>query len=176
MRRQLAGVLGTMLVPGLVLAGSVAPALARATGKESFSGVALASGQSGTRTVFSTFLVADGVFRGAGRIVEIPSRPGDPDSISRDDLVFREGRMHLINTNKSFKASINPQTCVASITIHQTAIIRRGTGTFSHAVGRFVGDVHGRGVARRNSSGACSQQDALLLEVDLVSATGTLSF
>jgi len=138
--------------------------------------VVLASGQSGTRTVFSTFLVADGVVSGVVRIVEVPNRTGDPDSVSRDDLVFREGRMHRINTNKSFKASINPQTCAASITIHQTAAIRGGTARFSRALGRFVGDVRGRGVARRNSNGDCSQQDALLLEVDLVSATGTLSF
>lgn len=176
MSRSFARALGTMLTVGVVSAISVAPAVARATGKESFRGVLLASGESGTRVVFSTFLTAEGVFNGAGRIVEVPNRPGDPDSVSRDDLVFRGGKMHLINTNKSFSATIKPATCAARITIRQTAVVRGGTGRFRHAAGRFVGAVHGRGVAPRNPDGTCSQQGALLLEIDAVSGRGTLSF
>jgi hypothetical protein len=33
------------------------------------------------------------VFRGVGRIVEIPNLPADPDNVSRDDLVFPSGTM-----------------------------------------------------------------------------------
>jgi hypothetical protein len=176
MSRSFARALSTMLAIGVTSAISVAPAAARTTGKESFRGVLLASGESGTRVVFSTFLTAEGVFNGAGRIVEVANRPGDPDTVSRDDLVFGGGKMHLINTNKSFSASIKPATCAARITIRQTAVIRGGTGRFRHAAGRFVGAVHGRGVAARNSDGTCSQQGALLLEIDAVSGKGTLSF
>ena len=176
MSRSFARALGTMLAIGVMSAISAAPAAARTTGKESFRGVLLASGESGTRVVFSTLLTAEGVFNGAGQIVEVANRPGDPDTVSRDDLVFRGGKMHLINTNKSFSASIKPATCAARITIRQTAVIRGGTGRFRHAAGRFVGAVHGRGVAPRNPDGTCSQQGALLLEIDAVSGKGTLSF
>lgn len=165
-----------MLAIGLTPAIAAAPAAARATGKESFRGVLLASGESGTRVVFSTLIAAHGVFSGAGRIVEVANRPGDPDTVSRDDLVFPGGKMHLINTNKSFTASINPDTCAARIRIRQTAVVRGGTGRFRHAAGRFVGGVQGRGVAPRNPDGTCSQQGALLLEVDAVFGRGTLSF
>jgi hypothetical protein len=164
--------LGIGLTPVIV----VAPAAAQASGKESFRGVLLASGESGTRVVFSTFLTAKGVFNGSGQIVEVANRPGDPDAVSRDDLVFPAGRMHLINTNRSFRASISPATCAARITIRQTAVIRGGTGRFRHAAGRFVGAVHGRGVAPRNPDGSCAQQASLLLEIDGVSARGTLTF
>jgi len=174
MRRQIAGVCFAALVIGLT--PSVATGATQAEGKEFFRGVVLASGESGTRTVFSTFIAADGVFTGAGRIVEVPNRPRDPDSVSRDDLVFREGTMHLINTNKSFNVSVNPRTCVVRITVRQTSVIRGGTGKFRHAVGHFTGGVHGRGVASRNRDGTCSQQGELLLEADTVFGSGTLSF
>jgi hypothetical protein len=84
--------------------------------------------------------------------------------------------MHLISTNKSFGVSIQKATCTVRITIRQTGVVRGGTGRFRHAVGRFVGGVHGRGVAPRNPDGTCSQQGALLLEIDGVSERGTLSF
>jgi hypothetical protein len=176
MSRPLLRGLGTMLAIGITAAIVTAPAAARATGKESFRGVLLASGESGTRSVFSTFLTAEGVFNGAGRIVEVANRPRDPDTVSRDDLVFAAGKMHLISTNKSVSVSIRPATCAVRITIRQTAVVRGGTGRFRHAAGRFVGGVHGRGVAPRSPDGTCSQQGALLLEIDAVSGRGTLSF
>ena len=160
----------------LGLTPALASGATQATGKESFTGAVLATGESGQRTVFNTFISADGVFTGAGQIVEVPNRPRDPESVSRDDLVFREGRMHLINTNRSFKVSLNPRTCAVRVTIRQTSVIRGGTGTFRNAAGNFVGAVHGRGVASRNHDGTCSRQRALLLEVDVVSGSGTLSF
>jgi hypothetical protein len=176
MSRPFARALGTMLAIGVTSAIAVPPVAARATGKESFRGILLASGESGTRVVFSTFLTAEGVFNGSGRIVEVANRPGDPDTVSRDDLVFPGGKMHLISTNKSSSVSVKPATCAVRIRIRQTAEVRGGTGRFRHAAGRFVGGVQARGVAPRNPDGTCSQQGALLLEVDAVSGRGTISF
>ena len=172
-RRQIAGACSAALMLGLTPA--TAAGATQAAGTESFRGVLLASGESGTRTVFNTFIAADGVFSSAGRIVEVANRPRDPARVSRDDLVFREGRMHLINTNKSFKVSLNPRTCAVRITIRQTSVIRGGTGRFRNAVGRFAGSVKGRGVASRDRNGTCSQQAPLLLEADTVFGSGTLS-
>ena len=175
MRRKIIGSIGTMLAIGLTITTAVAPAAARTTGKESFRGALIVGGDRSARNIVSTFVAADGVFSGHGRIVEVPNRPGDRDNVSRDDLVFPEGNLHLVSTSKSFKTSLNPKTCAVRVTIHQTATIDGGTGKFANASGRFVGGVQGRGVTFRNPSGTCSQHGALLLEVDLVSGHGTLS-
>jgi hypothetical protein len=175
MRRRITVALGMVLAVGLALATSVSPAAPRASGAESFRGVLVVSGESGARTVISSLIVAKGVVTGAGTIVEVPNRPGDSDSISRDDLVFPEGKMHLVSTNKSFKVTVNPKTCVVKVQIRQTGKITGGTGKFRHAHGTGSGGVRARGVAPRNPAGSCSQTGALILEVDLVFSHGTLS-
>lgn len=175
MRREVTPALGILLAIGLALVAAVAPAAARTTGKQSFNGGIVASGESGTRTVVSTLIVASGVFTGDGRVVEVANRPGDPDNVSRDNLVFGRGTMHLVTTNKAFTPSINPQTCANKVRIRQTLRIRGGTGAFRHAAGRFTGSLRGRGVAARNPDGTCSPQMVQLLEVAIFSMRGTLS-
>jgi hypothetical protein len=175
MRRQVTAALGALVAIGLTLAATVAAAPARTTGKESFRGVIVASGESGRRTVVSTVIVARGVFTGDGRVVEVPNRPGDPDNVSRDNLVFPQGTMHLVTTNKSITPSVNSQTCAVKVLIRQTQSIRGGTGAFRHAAGSFAGTLRGRGVAARNPDGSCSQQMAQLIEVAVFSMRGTLS-
>jgi hypothetical protein len=175
MRGQVRGLLGTVVAVGLMLAALVAPAGARTTGRESSRGVIVTSGESGTRTVVSTVFVARGVFKGVGRFVEVQNRPGDPDNVSRDDLVFRQGRIHIRGTNGASSGSLNPQTCVFKGRVQQTVKVERGTGRFRHASGSFVGAVRTRLVAARAPDGSCSQQQAPLLEVDVVSGHGHLS-
>lgn len=175
MRGRISGGLGVLGAIGLMLALAVPAGAARATGKESFRGIIAASGETGSRVVVGSLIAAKGVFTGSGRIVEVPNRPSDPDNVSRDDLVFSEGKMHLVSTNKSFAVSVNPKTCAARVRIRQTARVTGGTGKFRHATGRFVGGVRGRGVASRNRDGTCSQKRALLFDADLVSGRGTLT-
>ena len=169
------GALGAVLAVWLTFAASLAPAAAPATGKESIRGLIIVSGESGARTVVTSVIVARGVFAGAGRIVEVASRPGDPSNVNRDDLVFPGGKMHLVTTIKSFMASVNPNTCTVRVRGHQTGKIQGGTGKFRHATGTFAGPVGGRGVTARNPDGTCSQQGLLLLEVDIISEQGSLS-
>ena len=175
MRRRIIGALGIVLAVGLTLGASISPAAQRASGRESFRGVLVASGESGARTVISSLIVARGVFTGAGTIVEVPNRPGDSDAVTRDELVFPQGRMHLVSTNKSFKVTADPKTCSVTVRIRQTGKIIGGTGKFRHARGAGTGGVTARGVASRNPDGSCSQQGALILEIDLVFSHGTLS-
>jgi hypothetical protein len=52
-----------------------APAAAQTTSSETFKGVIVTSGVSGTRTVVSSVILAKGVFRGVGEIVEAPTLP-----------------------------------------------------------------------------------------------------
>jgi hypothetical protein len=139
MRGAVTAALATLVAIGLTLVAIVAPAGARTTGKQSFRGVIVASGESGTRTVVSTLIVARGVLTADGRVVEVANRPGDPDNVSRDDLVFPQGRMHLVTTNKSFTPSVNPQTCANKVRIRQTQRILGGTGAFRQATGSFAG-------------------------------------
>ena len=106
MRRQMRGALGALLAVGIALAVS-APAAAQTTGSETVNGVIVTSGASGERVVISSVLVAKGVFDGVGRVVEIPNLPGDPDNVSRDDLVFADGSIHIVTTNLDFSGSVN---------------------------------------------------------------------
>src|SRR4051795_7017843 len=176
MRRQPRTILGTAVVVGLMLAALVSPAAARTTGRESFRGIIVVSGESGTRTVVSTVFVAGGVFDGVGRVVEVQNRPGDPDNVSRDDLVFPQGRIHILSSSGSASPSLNPQTCVFTGRIEQTTKVQGGTGRFRHASGRFAGAVRAKLVAARAADGSCSQEQAPLLEVDAVSGRGHISF
>jgi hypothetical protein len=166
----------TMVAVAATLAASAAPASARPKGHESFDGTIVVAGVSGARKVVHSVVVGRGVFDGVGRIVEVANRPGDPDAVSRDDLVFGRGTMHIVNTNHSVKlVSMNPQTCEFNIHIQQTTKIAGGTGGFSHASGSFAGTVRARGVGARNADGSCSQEQAALLEADILTSKGTLS-
>jgi hypothetical protein len=160
-----------------VLAGVVlaAPAGA-ASGGESFNGVIVASGASGTRTVVSSVVVAKGVFTGVGRIVEIPDLPTDPANFSRDDLVFARGTMHLVSATVDASFSIDPRSCVFDATLQQTSEIQGGTGMFAHASGTGTATVRAHGIAAHDPDGSCSEDRDALLDVDVVSSVGTLSF
>jgi hypothetical protein len=171
-------VTGALLAAGAALAISAVPAMpaaAATTGSETFSGTIVTSGVSGTRTVISSVVVAEGVFSGVGRVVEIQNLPGDPDTVSRDDLVFPEGTMHLISTLVSFSFSLN-RGCLGNATIQQTAVIAGGTGQFTDADGSFSATVSGPALLPRNPDGSCSFTQPALHEVDMFTDSGTLSF
>jgi hypothetical protein len=117
------------------------------------------------------------VFNGVGQIVEIPNLPTDPPNVSRDDLVFPEGTMHLVGTSGELTSfSLNPHSCLFSLTVQQTGEIVGGTGQFAAASGSFTGTATAHGLGARNPDGSCSESQAALHEVDMVAASGTLSF
>jgi len=177
MKRQ---VTGALLAAGTALAISAVPAMpaaAATSGSETFRGIIVTSGRSGTRTVISSVIVFKGVFDGVGRVVEIPNLPTDPPTVSRDDLVFREGTMHLVGTSGEVTAfSLNPHSCLFRLTAQQTAEIVGGTGEFAAASGNFTGAVKVQGLGARNPDGSCSESQPALHEVDMVAGSGTLSF
>ena len=177
MKRQMSWAL---LAGGAALAAATAtavPAAAATSGSQTFKGAIVTSGVSGTRTVITTVVIAKGAFNGVGRIVEVENQPGDPDRVTRDDLVFARGSMHLISTTLGDpQPSVNPRSCVATITIHQTGKVAGGTRQFTKAMGSFTATVTARAVLARNPDGSCSLEQDPLHEVDLITATGTLSF
>ena len=82
----------------VVAAGTfTAPATARRSGAQTFKGVIVTSGASGTRKVVRSAVLAKGALRGLGHVVEVDNLPGDPDTVSRDDLVFAAGTIHIRN-------------------------------------------------------------------------------
>jgi hypothetical protein len=93
----------------------------------------------------STKILARGVFDGVGRIVEVPNLAGDPDNVSRDDLVFRAGAMHLVSANQTVKLSIDPQTCLFTLSSNKIGTLNGGTRAFAHVSGTFKGSVAARG-------------------------------
>ena len=174
-------VTGAILVAVTVLVVSVAtavPAAATTSGSETVSGRLVTSGVSGTRTTVSTVAVARGVFDGVGRIVEIPSQPGDPANVTRDDLVYPEGTMHLVNTTVGIVSpSLNPHNCLFRVTLQEDSEIIGGTGLFAHASGTFTGTISPQGLLPRNPDGSCAPVGTPSLhEVDMVAFSGTLSF
>jgi hypothetical protein len=171
MRHAVFGTLVAVAV-ALVLA---APAGA-VSGSETFNGLIVASGTSGTRTVVSSVIVAKGVFTGVGRIVELPDLPADPPNFSRDDLVFTAGTIHLVSATIGGSFSIDPRSCVFTATLDQTSEIEGGTGIFANAVGSGTATVKAHGIAARDPDGSCSPDLPALHDVDAVSSMGTLSF
>jgi hypothetical protein len=171
MKRQLT-VAG--LAAGTAAAVWAVPAPVAATsGSESFHGMII-KGRTGA--VVTSVVAAKGVFHGAGRIVETRSRPGDPANTVRDDLVFAEGKMHLISTVLSAPSTLNPHSCLLSLTVHQTNKIVGGTGQFTAATGSFTATVKARVLLARNRDGSCSFRRVPRHEVDKIAASGTLSF
>ena len=163
-------------ISGLLVGVVAAPASAQTTGPESFKGIIVTSGATGERQVLASPIVAKGVFTGAGRAVEVQNLPGDPDNVSRDDLVFRQGSFHLVSENVDVQFSLNPVTCRFTVAIQQVGTITGGTGAFEDASGTFTGSVNATGAAARNPDGTCNFDVAPLREQDVLAATGTLTF
>jgi hypothetical protein len=169
-------VLVALLAVGTMLTVSVASAAAQTSGSETLTGVLVASGTSGERSVVSGQVVASGVFTGGGHIVEVDSQPGDPDNVNRDDLVFPDGTMHLVSTLLSVAIFVDPRTCVITVTIEQSGVISGGSGRFAAASGSFTGTFTGHGLARRNPDRSCSEEQTPLIEVARFDESGTLTF
>ena len=178
LKRLLTGVLLGIATVLAIFATPASPAAAAAasSGSETVSGVILASGVSGTRTVVSSVIVAKGVFNGVGRIVEVPNLPTDAPNVSRVDLVYAVGTMHLVATGVGFTSSRDPRSCVFEFALQQNAEVRGGTGLFAAASGTFTQTVNGLGLGARNPDGSCSDTQPAAHEVDRVSGSGTLTF
>jgi hypothetical protein len=172
MGRQMRRVLVALAI-GLAVS---APAWAQTSGNETFNGVIVASGLSGDRAVVNSVVVARGVFNGVGRIVEVDNLPGDPDNVSRDDLVFADGSIHIVSTTVDVSFSVNPRSCTFRATVQQTGEVVGGTGQFAAATGSSTATVVAHGLARRTSDGSCSVDQAPLVEVDTIASSGTFAF
>jgi hypothetical protein len=157
---------------------TASPALASASrsGPESGTGLIVASATTGTRQVLYSVVHLHGVFDGTGKIVEVPNLPSDPQDVSRDNLVFPQGTIRIKSTNLTFSVKVDPATCVGTARITQTSQVTGGTRTFADATGRFHSTIDGKAVLPRASGGTCNQNAAPLVEVDLIHASGRLSF
>ena len=170
---------GALLAAGIALAISAAPAMpasAATSGTETLSGIIVFAAVPGTntRTVISSVVLANGVFKGVGRVVELTPIPAN---VSRDDLVFPHGTMHVVSTlGNPLSSSINPHSCLFTGTSQLTWQVSGGTGQFADAKGSFTGTVSGRALLARNPDGSCSLMQVPRLEVDKFTESGTLSF
>jgi hypothetical protein len=170
---------GALLAAGTALAISAAPAMpaaAATSGTETLSGIIVFVAGPGTnsRTVVSSVVRAGGVFRGVGRVVErvLPDAAG----VSRDDLVFRSGTMHVVSTPGKLSFSVNPHSCLFTGTQQFTWGVTGGTGQFDDATGSFTGTVSAVALLARNPDGSCSFTQFPRYEVDKFAESGTLSF
>jgi hypothetical protein len=161
----------------MLITAASASGVARTSGSERFDGGLVVSNPSGKRTVVGSVVAMSGVFSGVGRIVERANRPGDSDKVSRDDLMFADGTLHIVNLNRGKMAlAVNRRTCTATFKTGKTTTVAGGTGRFAGASGTFTGAVSGSGVARRKPDGSCDLRNPPLIEIDTVTGTGTLTF
>jgi len=171
---------GALLAAGIALAISAAPAMpaaAATSGTETLSGIIVfvAGPDTNTRTIISSVVRARGVFGGVGRVVELV--PPDPATgVSRDDLVFRSGTMHVVSTPGKLSFSVNPHSCLFTGTQQFTWDVTGGTGQFAGATGSFTGTVSAVALLARNPDGSCSFTQFPRYEVDKFAESGTLSF
>jgi hypothetical protein len=171
---------GTLLAAGTALAICAAPAMsaaAAASGTETLSGTIVFAAVPGTnsRTVIGSVVRAGGVFRGVGRVVELV--PPDAAGVSQDDLVFRSGTMHVVNTpGAPLSSSVNPHSCLFTGTSQFTWNVTGGTGQFDDATGSFTGTASTVALLARNPDGSCSLTQFPRHEVDKFAQSGTLSF
>ena len=174
---------GALLAAGTALAISAAPAISAAaatSGTETLSGTIVFAAVPGTnsRTVIGSVVRARGVFRGVGRVVELV--PPDPATgVSRDDLVFRGGTMHVVSMpGKLLSFSVNPHSCLFTGTQQLTWDVTGGTGQFADVTGSVTGTVSAVALLARNPDGSCSLTPLPFPrhEVDKFAESGTLSF
>ena len=163
------------LAAGLSLAAAGVPAASATTGKQSFNGYIGAVGTQTDRKVVGSVVVATGVYEGVGTVVERPNRPGDSGRVTRDDLVFPEGVIHIVSTQRHFAIKPDPVSCTFTADVKQTTRFDGGTGKFAHATGSFTGGVMGTALARRTPAGTCDQRHSPLFELDRFTASGTMT-
>jgi hypothetical protein len=149
----------------LVTVSSVS-AVTLASGPQTFNGGLVVSSKAGKRKVIGSVIAASGVFTGVGRIVERPNHPGEGRNISRDDLVFAAGTIHIVNRTRSMSLALNRGTCTARFKARQTTTVDGGTGKFAGATGTLW----------RKPDGRCDLRQGPAAEIDVVAARGTLTF
>jgi hypothetical protein len=152
-----------------------APATATTSGRQTFKGIIVVSGTSGARKVVGSLVVAKGVFRGVGRVVEIEDIPGEPDNVRRDDLVFAAGTIHIRGVAGEPSLSLDPRSCIYRARVDSTGAVVGGTRLFAAATGDYTATVKAWGLARRDSAGKCTLDQQPLYEVDTFTISGSLS-
>ena len=160
---------------GVTAEGSFTSVAAAPVANQRFSGFIVASSATGSREVVAGGISGRGVFNGRGHVVEVQNLPDEPDNVSRDDLVFRTGTIHIVSTTQDATFSQDPATCIVTGTLTQTTTTDGGTGRFAHVTGSFAATVSVRALAQRNRDGSCSQDQGPLLELDVLTAEGTLA-
>jgi hypothetical protein len=154
-----------------MVTGFSTPALADPTGQEHIA-VVVASVPSGD---IANVVIARGVYNGVGRDVSLDSQPGDPSNLKRDDLVFPDGTMHILNLDQGSSFKLDPRSCTYTFHIQQTTTTAGGTGRFVHAAGTAQSQVSGLGLAGRNPDGSCNTDGTPLLETFKAQISGTLT-
>jgi hypothetical protein len=82
--------------------------------------------------------------------------PTDPANVSRVDLVYPVGTMHLVGMTVGVSSSVDPHSCLFRATTQEQGHIEGGTGLFANAAGSFTGSVSPKGLLARNPDGSCA--------------------
>jgi hypothetical protein len=175
MRRPTRSVIAALVAIAISFATS-SPATANTSGNQIFRGVIVKSGASGTEKTVASLVIAKGVFHGIGHNVETDNLPSDPNNVTRDDLVFAAGSIHIRNVNVDFSMPLDPKSCNYTAHVKQTGTFVGGTRLFAAATGNYTSTVNAFGRTRRDLAGNCTLEQDPLYEVDMFAISGSLSF
>jgi hypothetical protein len=78
--------------------------------------------------------------------------------------------------NLDFQFSVDERSCIFRGSLTQTGVAVGGAGRFAGVSGSYTGGVTACGILARRADGSCSDEQAPIIELDAVTATGTLNF
>ena len=176
MRRLVASACSVVVAASLGVAMDVTAAHATASGESSFVGkLVVHTTDTGARDVLASVIRFRGVVNATGHIVERDNLPGDGPNVNRDDLVFPEGTLSLVNTLGDSDFNLDPRSCIARIETPSTSVIDHGTGIFANASGTMTGTGTTMALAARAPDGSCSLEQPPIFEMDNVAASGNVT-
>jgi len=149
---------GTLALTGAAAANAASPSPARpgATGTEHFQ-LVTASATSNTLSAIAT-----GVFTAGG-----VDHPGS----SADTLTFPGGTFKVAPSAGTGTQTLNPKTCLLSISLKGTYKIFDGTGTYTGISGHGTCQLSTLGIAAR-SAGKCTQNSPPVTYQQIIQGSG----
>jgi hypothetical protein len=155
--KKIFGALGMVVIAGSVWAPSIASA-SPSGGTEHFH--LTFTSQSGPGPIF-----ASGAFNAAGT---------DYQGSKTDLAVFPDGAFSIHHPGGTFSFTLNPKTCVATLSGSGDYTINQGYGVYQGIKGSGSYTLTGKLALNRKANGTCGQQT--VAEIEHIAAGGPVSF
>jgi hypothetical protein len=161
---RLLGAAGSVLAAGAIaLSGIVAATAAPHAARAGSEGIEHFQFMSTSATSNKSTVIAQGVFTAGG--VDIAT------SSTTDTMQFSNGTVKLTHSPGTGPTSINPHTCLVTVSLHGTYTLLGGTGAYAEISGHGTFQAHILAVAAR-SQGRCTMRKPPVAYELLIRASG----